>query len=122
AVMFDDSDAPFILFGLLLGLFFLVGVPIMAVVAYRRSGELRDHLIKLQSRIAALEKQQAESAQKFAGDTPSEMVTPQPAPAASPQAAPPQALPMAEAPPVVAPPVSPMAPEENAPLPVEPAI
>ncbi|HVJ34632.1 MAG TPA: DUF2339 domain-containing protein [Terriglobia bacterium] len=54
---FDDDEMVFVLFGILIGLFFLVGVPVMAVVAYRRSGEYGQRLASLQARIGVLEEQ-----------------------------------------------------------------
>lgn len=54
---FDDGEMMFTLLGILIGLFFLVGVPVMAVVAYRRTGEYGDRLASLQARINALEGQ-----------------------------------------------------------------
>ncbi|HVJ41487.1 MAG TPA: DUF2339 domain-containing protein [Dongiaceae bacterium] len=56
-MLFDDGDMVFFLFGVLIGLFFLVGVPVMAVVAYRRSGEHLARLAEMQKRVVALEGQ-----------------------------------------------------------------
>lgn len=54
---FDDGDTLLGLIGVLIGLFLLIGVPAMAVIAFRRTG---DHLLRfaaLQQRIATLEQQ-----------------------------------------------------------------
>jgi uncharacterized membrane protein len=57
--LFDDGDAVMILLAILVGGFLLVGVPVMAVIAYRRSNQLRDELIALRLRLEAVEQRQA---------------------------------------------------------------
>lgn len=54
---FDDGDAIFGLIGVLLCLFLLVAVPIMAVIAYRRTTRLQDLVGVLRARVDALERQ-----------------------------------------------------------------
>jgi uncharacterized membrane protein len=58
---FDDSDSLLGLIGILIGLFLLVGVPVMAVVAFRRTSDHMARLTALQQRIAVLERQLAAS-------------------------------------------------------------
>lgn len=75
---FDDGDVVFGLFGILLGLFFLIGVPVMAVVAFRRTADQQLRLAQLQQRVVALEREI--DALKQAG-LPAATVAPQPSPA-----------------------------------------
>ncbi len=52
---FDDGDAVMVLIAVLLGLFFVIGVPVMAVTAYRRTNLQRDELVALRYRLGVLE-------------------------------------------------------------------
>jgi len=73
---FDDSDAILSLIGVLIGLFFLIGVPLMAVIAFRRTGDHLARLATLQQRLTVLEQQiaalrgSAVAAAPVATDTP----------------------------------------------------